>query len=138
MCIRDSAITLECGQHNDPSAPDVAYRAIRNALAHLGLVNEAPPPARTDIEFLRLAEVIDRHHPDDQFTRAWSSYDRVSAGDTVGMRHDGTEVRAPRDGYIVFPDANAMTGNEWFYLAHPSTRAITEMLREQPVSPVLK
>jgi hypothetical protein len=40
----------------------------------------APPPARTDIEFLRLAEVIDRHHPDDQFTRAWSSYDRVAEG----------------------------------------------------------
>ncbi len=131
------AITLECGQHNDPSAPDVAYRAIRNALAHLKLVHETPPPARTDIEFLRLAEVIDRHHPDDQFTRTWSSYDRVSAGDTIGMRHDGTEVRAPRDGYIVFPDANAKTGNEWFYLAHPSTRAITEMLREQPVSPAL-
>lgn len=118
------AITLECGQHDDPAAPEVAYRAIRNTLAHLGLVDEAPPPARTDIEFLRLAEVIDRHHADDHFTRAWSSYDRVSAGDAIGVRHDGTQVRAPRDGYIVFPDANAQTGNEWFYLAHPSTRVI--------------
>jgi predicted deacylase len=119
------AITLECGQHADPAAPDVAYRAIRNTLAHLGLVDEAPPPARTDIEFLRLSEVIDRHHADDQFTRAWSSYDHVAQGDVIGLRHDGTEVRAPRDGYIVFPDANAKAGNEWFYFAHPSTRAIT-------------
>jgi predicted deacylase len=120
------AITLECGQHADPSAPDVAYQAIRNTLAHLALVDEAAPPARTDIEFLRLAEVIDRHHPDDQFTRAWSSYDRVAQGDVIGLRHDGTEVRATRDGYIVFPDANAKAGNEWFYLAHPSTRVIAE------------
>jgi len=118
------AITLECGQHDDPAAPEVAYRAIRNTLAHLGLVDEAPPPPRSDIEFLRLAEVVDRHHPDDHFTRAWSSYDRVSAGDAIGVRHDGTQVRAPRDGYIVFPDAHAKAGNEWFYLAHPSTRTI--------------
>ncbi len=119
------AITLECGQHADPAAPGVAYRAIRNTLAHLGLVDEAPPPARTDLEFLRLAEVIDRHHPEDQFTRAWSSYDRVALGDVIGLRHDGSQVRAPRDGYIVFPDANAKAGNEWFYFAHPSTRTIT-------------
>ena len=119
------AITLECGQHSDPGAPDVAYRAIRNTLAHLGLVDEAPPPARPDIEFLRLDEVVDRHHSDDHFTRAWSSYDRVFANDAIGVRHDGTQVCATRDGYIVFPDANAKAGNEWFYLAHPSTRTIT-------------
>ena len=27
------ALTLECGQHDDPAAPDVAYRAIMNTLA---------------------------------------------------------------------------------------------------------
>ena len=31
------AITLECGQHDDPQSPEVAYRAIRNALVHLGI-----------------------------------------------------------------------------------------------------
>ena len=33
--IGGSALTLECGQHEDPAAPDVAYRAIVNTLAHL-------------------------------------------------------------------------------------------------------
>jgi predicted deacylase len=37
------ALTLECGNHADPQAPEVAYRAIRNTLAHLGLVQAAPP-----------------------------------------------------------------------------------------------
>ena len=118
------AITLECGQHVDPAAPDVGYRAIRNALAHLGLVEDAPPPARTEIEFLRLAEVFDRFHADDSFSKAWCSYDRLTQGELVGKRHDGTPVLAPRDGYIVFPDANATPGNEWFYFAHPSARDI--------------
>ena len=35
------AVTLECGQHNDPAAPEVAYRAIRAALLHLGLTSGA-------------------------------------------------------------------------------------------------
>jgi hypothetical protein len=29
------ALTLECGQHADPHAPDVGYRAILATLAHL-------------------------------------------------------------------------------------------------------
>src|SRR5450830_182635 len=37
------ALTLECGQHQDPAAPDVAYRAIMNVLAHLQLI-DAPAP----------------------------------------------------------------------------------------------
>jgi len=118
------AITLECGQHADPAAPDVAYRAIRNTLAHLGLVEEADPAPRNDVEFLRLSQVIDRHHPDDKFSKVWSSFDPVQAGQHIGTRHDGTPVLASADGYIVFPNGNATKGNEWFYLAQRSTRDI--------------
>ena len=39
-------------------------------------------------------------------------------------RHDGTEVRAPRDGFIVFPNPRALPGNEWFYFAQPSARPL--------------
>jgi predicted deacylase len=118
------AITLECGQHEDPQAPDVAYRAIRNTLAHLRLVDEAEPAARTDIELLRLAEVTDRHHAQDSFARPWSSYDTLAAGDLIGTRHDGTPVQAPRDGFIVFPNPVALPGNEWFYFAQHSSRRL--------------
>ena len=111
------AITLECGQHEDPAAPDVGYRAILNTLAHLGLSDAPPPPAVTDIESLSLFDVIDRAHPDDAFSREWSSFNRLARGDLVGTRHDGTPVAAQMDGYIMFPDAKAEVGNEWFYLA---------------------
>lgn len=117
-------ITLECGQHQDPAGPEMAYQAIRRTLAHLGLVDEPQPAPSTHVEFLRLAQVIDRFHPDDHFAKPWSSYDPVKAGELVGTRHDGTPVQAPRDGYIVFPNPNASPGNEWFYLAQRSERDI--------------
>lgn len=118
------AITLECGQHNEAAAPDVAYRAIRNTLAHLALVAEPAPAPCDHPEFLRLAQVVDRFHPDDAFIRPWSSFDVIHAGEQVATRHDGTPVLAAMDGYIVFPNTNATPGNEWFYLAQPSTRQL--------------
>ena len=116
------ALTLECGQHDDPAAPEVAYRALRNALAHLGLTAEGAPEPVSPREALRLHEVVDRVHPEDRFARAWASFDRLAAGELIGTRHDGTLLRAERDGYIVFPNPCALPGQEWFYLAKPSGR----------------
>ena len=118
------SITLECGQHNDPQAPEVAYRAIRNTLAHLGLVDWPAPALNTDVELLRLTQVVDRFHADDAFSREWSSFDAVAAGSCIAVRHDGTPVVAQEDGYIVFPNPRAPAGNEWFYLAQRSARDI--------------
>lgn len=111
------AVTLECGQHDDPQAPEVAYRAIRNALAHLGLVRLPPPAPVEDFEYLGLHEVVDRAHEGDSFSREWASFDRISKGDLIGTRAGGAPVLAEDDGLIMFPDHKALPGNEWFYVA---------------------
>ncbi|MHB1215456.1 MAG: M14 family metallopeptidase [Thiobacillus sp.] len=116
------ALTLECGQHDAPTAPAVAYRAIHNTLRHLQLADLPVPMPAQQTEALRLYQVIDRDHAEDVFARDWSSFDRVQAGDVIGTRHDGTPVRAESDGYIVFPNPRALPGQEWFYLAKRSAR----------------
>ena len=118
------SITLECGQHADPQAPEVGYRAIRQTLALLGLADiplEPPAPAH---ELLRLEQVVDRLHADDRFAREWASFDPVRSGEAIGIRHDGTVVSAPADGRIVFPNVRAEPGHEWFYFAQPSPRVL--------------
>ena len=117
-------VTLECGQHDDPAAPGVAWRAIRSTLAHLNMVDASNPAPTAGIELLRLTEVVDRLHADDHFVQAWASYDRVAAGQTIGRRHDGSLLSAPQDGHIVFPNPTALPGNEWFYFAQASQRAL--------------
>jgi hypothetical protein len=119
------AITLECGQHDDPDGPALAYQAIRRTLAQLGLVAEPAPEPCAEPEFLRLAEVVDRYHTGDEFAKVWSSFDPLREGELVAVRHDGEPVLAPRDGYIVFPNAKASPGNEWFYFADRSPRALS-------------
>jgi len=112
------ALTLECGQHDDPSAPDVAYRAIMNTLAFLGLI-EAPAPepvSAAEMEALSMVVVHDKAGAGDSFSRAWSSFDPVAEGEEIGRREDGTPVTAEFSGLILFPDAKAAAGNEWYYL----------------------
>lgn len=119
-------ITLECGQHADPDAPEFAYQAILRTLALFGMIDAAtatPRPA-TPPELLQLYEVIDREHEGDRFERAWVSFDAVTQGQRIGTRADGTAVLAPADGRIVFPAVDAAPGTEWFYLARASDRAL--------------
>ena len=119
------ALTLECGQHAHAEAPKVAYQAILNTLAHLDMVGlvDAPPPAPgAAIEALSLHEVVDKVHADDRFSRAWQSFDVLRAGELIGTRADGQEMRAPADGWIMFPNARAEPRQEWYYLARASRR----------------
>jgi len=116
------SLTLECGQHDDAAAPSVAYRAIVNTLAHLKLIDAADPAPAARMEGLRLCEVVPRLNAGDAFVREWTSFDPVEAGQPIARRHDGTEVRAPHAGYVVFPNTAAEVGNEWFYLAKAEPR----------------
>ena len=118
------AVTLECGQHDDSRAPEFAHRAIRNALALLGLVDAPVEPPVEPLECLTLAKVFDRYAAGDRFARPWQSFDSVAAGEPMAIRADGTELRAPRPGYVVFPDAGAQPGHEWFYFACESARPL--------------
>ena len=115
-------VTLECGQHDDPKAVEVAYQGILNTLAFLRMTSAPWPPVTADPQVLRLTEVIDRLHADDAFVKPWASFDAVSAGEPIGRRHDGSLVCAPADGYIAFPNVTTLPGNEWFYFAQPSSR----------------
>jgi uncharacterized protein len=116
------AITLECGQHSDASAPEVGYRAIHNALAHLQLIDAPDPQPNTSMEGLRLHAVIDKAHVDDAFAKSWKSFDPLAKGALIGTRKNGEQFFAQEDGWIVFPNAVAAAGTEWFYLAKANHR----------------
>jgi succinylglutamate desuccinylase len=122
------ALTLECGQHQDPAAPDVAWRAIMNTLAFLKVIDAPEPePAPFDeMEALSMVVVHDKTDAGDRFTRQWASFDPVAEGDQIGVRADGTPVLAELSGRILFPDANAGANQEWYYL----TRANPEFGRD--------
>jgi predicted deacylase len=110
-------VTLECGQHDDPKGVAVARQAILQTLALLGLADLPLAPAPMEREILRLVDVTDRAHAGDRFTREWRSFDAVKTDEVIGWRNSGEEVKAPKDGFIVFPNPRGEVGQEWFYFA---------------------
>lgn len=116
------AVTLECGEHEDEQAPQVAYDAVRQTLAHLGMVTDTAPSPTREPEVIRLYRVVDRLHPDDRFSRDWRSFERFKRGEVLAYRHDCAELTADKDGWIVFPNPTAQVDQEWFYLADASER----------------
>ncbi|MFM2345409.1 MAG: hypothetical protein RL654_162 [Pseudomonadota bacterium] len=119
-------LTLECGRHDDPAAPEVAWQATLRTLEHLGLIDAgaSAPCTQPDFEVMRLVDVIDREAEGDRLARNWCSFDPVRAGEVIGWRADGREVLAPADGRVVFPNPRARAGAEWFYLAELSGRRL--------------
>ena len=111
------AVTLECGQHDDPAGVGVARHAILQTLGLLGITPAKPAAPISVPEILRLIDVTDKAHAGDTFTREWRSFDAVKSGDVIGVRHGGDEVKAQGDGFVVFPNPRGEVGQEWFYFA---------------------
>jgi predicted deacylase len=82
------AITLECGQHEDEQAPQVAYDAVRRTLAHLGMVTDTEPSPTHEPEVIGLYRVVDRLHPYDRFSKDWRSFESINRGEVLAYRHD--------------------------------------------------
>lgn len=116
------ALTLECGQHLDPAAPEVGYRAIVNTLRHFGMIDGTPEAPRSPRQSLRLFEVVDRAAAGDHLARNWASFDALDAGTLIATRANGEQLIATEPGFIVFPNPQAVPGQEWFYLARESAR----------------
>lgn len=115
-------LTLECGQHDDAAAPEIAYRAIFNTLAWLGLIEAASPAVAPERQTLRLFSVVDRLSAADKLAQPWLSFERLQPGTLIGTRADGSELRTEELVHIVFPNPEAEPGSEWFYLARPVER----------------
>ena len=118
------AVTLECGQHEEATAPEVAYQAIRRTLSHLGLVTANFPEPNSEAEIIRLYDVVDRLHANDTLARDWQSFEKITKGEVLAQREDGTALVADRDGWIVFPNPDAEVNQEWYYLADASERLL--------------
>ena len=111
------AVTLECGQHDDPAGIDVAKHAILQTLGLLGISPVQVAATGHKPEILRLIDVTDKAHAGDTFSREWRSFDAVKAGEVIGVRQSGAEVKAQGDGFVVFPNPRGEVGQEWFYFA---------------------
>jgi L,D-peptidoglycan transpeptidase YkuD (ErfK/YbiS/YcfS/YnhG family)/predicted deacylase len=114
-------VTLECGQHSDPRAADIAYHAIVNTLGHLGLTEARPSPVKTE-KTIEIVDAVLCHSAADRLAREFVTGDAVRSGETIAVRADGSKLTAPSDGFVIFPDRNPRPMGELYYFGVRSKR----------------
>ncbi len=116
------AVTLECGHHLNADAPDIGYRAILQAMAHLDMLDakcvaklhlgQETPSGRQ--RCVRMKSVY-RREEGAVFARPWQHFDPVAKAEAMALLASGEILAAPEDGFIVLPKESAATGEEWFF-----------------------
>jgi N2-acetyl-L-2,4-diaminobutanoate deacetylase len=116
-------VTVECGSHDDPNSVEVAYAAIVNALSHLGLV-DGFRPARAVQKTIRIVDVLLCISPGDALASDWKNGEPVAMGKVIARRANGTLLKAPSDGFIVFPNGSPTPGDKLCYFGVLSDRQL--------------
>ncbi len=109
------SVTLECGQHRAPEAPDVAYRAILGALRHLNMIaasKTSPLPVPRHVR----TESVTYRDDAGTFTKPWHHLQPLAAGTHIATRASGEKLLTQQDSVIILPRADAEIGAEWYYL----------------------
>ena len=109
------AITIECGQHLDPSATPVAIRAIEGALAYLGIANLPVPPREGNLRRTRIKKLFYKQRAG-VYAKPWKHLDEIKEGELIASFDDGEKILSPFTGRMVLPHADCPVGQEWFYL----------------------
>ena len=107
---------IECGQHEDPNGPAVAFAAIGNALAHLGMVNVPKSASNKISTVVRGRKVYAVPLEGGKFTQDWQHLQDVTKGQELAVSGTGQTIKAPEDSVVILPKKWAGPGEEWFYL----------------------
>jgi L,D-peptidoglycan transpeptidase YkuD (ErfK/YbiS/YcfS/YnhG family)/predicted deacylase len=118
-------VTLECGSHEDPQAAEIGYSAIVRALAYLGIVDASPPDITVET-VIQVVDVLVCEAEGDRLEEIWKTGDRVIAGQIIVRRADGKVLKAPKDGFVIFPNYAAKPGDGLCYFGVASTRTLAE------------
>ncbi len=110
-----TALTLECGAHDDPSAPDIAYQSIRACLHYFEMISDVPRISPSFTAY-KLEQVFFKEK-EGAHTQVWNNFDPITGGTVLARYADGEEIRAAHEGVILLPRPQSPIGEEWIYTA---------------------
>ncbi len=111
-----AAICLECGEHNDPKAPEVGHEGVLNVLRGLDMTDGKAITYQPTA--IRMTEVVYRPTVMEVFSRDWLNFHPVEKGTILIQDKAGKPTRVANDDCIMLmPKSWADVGEEWYYLA---------------------
>jgi len=109
-------VAVECGQHEDEAAVDVAYRCTLHALSYFGLIEPLPPRMHAPARRLTVRAAIKRPSVSFHFERPLRGMQPLLPGDLIGHDdHLALTVRNPC--YAIMPNDQVAVGDDMLYIA---------------------
>lgn len=110
------ALTVECGQHKDPKAVQVAYECILKSLRHFGFIDNSPYDLWGDFKRIHFTQIIWKEK-EWEMVKKRKDFDRFEKWDIVAKYNDWTALSCKEQGYIVFPRYDCPIWDERYYRA---------------------
>jgi hypothetical protein len=132
-------VAVECGQHDERPAAEVAYECLRRCLEHLGMIPARPAgPVAEPCTHLWITAVVKRPSATFRFARPLASMDQLYPGDLIGS-DDILAVSTQCHCYVIMPNDNVPVGDDMLYLAKPLEAGVPGPgLRPAEPEPALK
>lgn len=112
-------ILLECGQHKNPDAPNVAEQAIICTLKHYKMImalRDSISIKPRKLKIIKMSELFVKENKNDSFSRLWKHLEIIKKGDVIGRRNSGKLIVSTGEQVMILPKYNPPVGKEWFYL----------------------
>jgi hypothetical protein len=111
-------VVIECWQHNDSKAPEIAYNGIKNFLKHYGLIQEGWNKSDSPIKHVIMKKLVYMGKEKVWiFFKQWKNWDPIRKDELIATYSDGEKIYSDIDWYIILPKAFSVPWAEWFYLA---------------------
>ncbi len=108
------ALSVECGQHQDPRTAEAAWEIMLHFLGAIGLTDHEP--ASVDGAGYALFARVVKPTLGFQLAKSFESFDVLGAGELLGSG-DGVRISVDREAVLLLPTPNAVRGEDIVYLA---------------------
>lgn len=120
-------LCLECGQHTDPGAVELAQEGITTFLAAMGmldadsqLLSKLSPTVQPAQRQIRVATIYKNRYASFQLAKNFEEFEEVQVGELLGYDGDAP-VYAEKTALILFARSRTAPGEECFCLAEEFT-----------------
>lgn len=105
-------ICIECGNHDDAAATEVAILAIKNFLDYFGSIDKKLKHIPAEKRFIQ-ADWIYKNEGVFTLGREYREFEKIQKSEVIGFDGD-KEIKAPYDGVILFPHNRTEVNTEAF------------------------
>lgn len=115
------SLTVECGQHDDTNAPNVAERLIAETLNHFGVI-DTPVKNHADKQEYKIKELVKKPSDNAVFTQEWQNFAAIQPDIPIYQDGDDAFCYNEENSLIFMPKPFAKDGQEWFYIIEKLTQ----------------